>query len=305
MGITIIQKSDLDKPKTNPKIALVLAGGAVSGAAFKLGGLMALNHFMLNQRINDIDMFVGTSAGAIISVYLANGITVNEIMESINGEQSPMGLYQSNEINMGMRFYAPKLNPIRAAEFYHFNFKDFLLNPLKLSWDLMTLAPREIFELFKVNNIFDKRFRELIFRLAEERTYENLEALIKFCFRDNARVKRPSIPWSYIPTGIFTTSKLEEATRRNLEDNNFINDFKELYERRGKELFIVATNLDTAERPCSDITTLTMLPSPKPCRPPLPSLCFINLLPLTELIMWMVRFLRLPVLTLLRLKVLI
>ena len=37
MGITIVQKSDLKSRKRNPKVALVLAGGAVSGGAFKLG----------------------------------------------------------------------------------------------------------------------------------------------------------------------------------------------------------------------------------------------------------------------------
>ena len=43
MSITIIQKSDLSRPKRNPKVALVLAGGAISGGVFKLGGLMALD----------------------------------------------------------------------------------------------------------------------------------------------------------------------------------------------------------------------------------------------------------------------
>ena len=34
MGITIIQKSDLSVRKPNAKVALVLAGGAVTGGAF-------------------------------------------------------------------------------------------------------------------------------------------------------------------------------------------------------------------------------------------------------------------------------
>ena len=50
MGITIVQKSDLAVRKKNPKIALVLAGGAVTGGAFKLGGLKALDDFLVNRR---------------------------------------------------------------------------------------------------------------------------------------------------------------------------------------------------------------------------------------------------------------
>ena len=36
MGITIIQKSDLSVRKPNAKVALVLAGGAVTGGAFSI-----------------------------------------------------------------------------------------------------------------------------------------------------------------------------------------------------------------------------------------------------------------------------
>ena len=46
MGITIVQKSDLTVRKRNPRIALVLAGGAISGGGFKLGGLKAFDDFL-------------------------------------------------------------------------------------------------------------------------------------------------------------------------------------------------------------------------------------------------------------------
>jgi hypothetical protein len=39
MGLTIVHKSDLTARKRNPRVALVLAGGAVTGGAYKLGGL--------------------------------------------------------------------------------------------------------------------------------------------------------------------------------------------------------------------------------------------------------------------------
>ena len=40
VGLTLIRKSAGRPPRRNPKVALVLAGGAVSGGAFKVGGLV-------------------------------------------------------------------------------------------------------------------------------------------------------------------------------------------------------------------------------------------------------------------------
>ena len=74
MGITIVQKSDLNRPKDDPKIAIVLAGGAVSGGAYKVGGLHALDSCLENRKVTDFDTFVGLSAGSIVASLLANGI---------------------------------------------------------------------------------------------------------------------------------------------------------------------------------------------------------------------------------------
>ena len=71
MGLTLIRKSEGAPQKKNPRIALVLAGGAVSGGAFKVGGLKALNDFLVERKITDMDMFVGLSAGAILGASLA------------------------------------------------------------------------------------------------------------------------------------------------------------------------------------------------------------------------------------------
>ena len=51
MGLTLIRKSSGRPPKRNPRIALVLSGGAVSGGAFKVGGLKALNDFFVGRGV--------------------------------------------------------------------------------------------------------------------------------------------------------------------------------------------------------------------------------------------------------------
>ena len=84
MGLTLIRKSD-GAPKRNPRIALVLAGGAVSGGAFKVGGLKALNDFLVERKITDMDLYVGLSAGAILGSSLAAGITPDEMIKVLDG----------------------------------------------------------------------------------------------------------------------------------------------------------------------------------------------------------------------------
>ena len=63
MGITIVQKSDLKHPKPNPKTALVLSGGGISGGAFKLGGLQALSSFMQNRNVREFDILCWCQRG--------------------------------------------------------------------------------------------------------------------------------------------------------------------------------------------------------------------------------------------------
>ena len=85
MGLTLIQKSDDARRKRSPKVALVLAGGAVSGGSFKIGGLKALNDYLSERKITDLDIYVGLSAGSILSASLASGITPDEMLRVLDG----------------------------------------------------------------------------------------------------------------------------------------------------------------------------------------------------------------------------
>ena len=85
MGLTIVHKSDLAARKRDPRIALVLAGGAVTGGAYKLGGLKALDDFLVNRKTTDFDIYVGLSAGAFLAASLASGVTPPEMLRSLEG----------------------------------------------------------------------------------------------------------------------------------------------------------------------------------------------------------------------------
>ena len=74
MGISIVQKSDLTKKHPNAKTALVLAGGAITGGSFKVGGLKALNDFMVNRKVTDFDLYIGLSAGSFLAIHFITGL---------------------------------------------------------------------------------------------------------------------------------------------------------------------------------------------------------------------------------------
>jgi predicted acylesterase/phospholipase RssA len=89
---------DLNEIK-NKKIALVLSGGVVKAAAWHLGVTLALEELGfsmktnknsssdqgINQRSLEIGTFVGSSAGAMICVYLASGYTPQDVIQATLG----------------------------------------------------------------------------------------------------------------------------------------------------------------------------------------------------------------------------
>ena len=106
MGLTLIRKSDAAQPRKDPKIALVLAGGAVAGGAFKVGGLKALNDFLVERRVTDMDVYVGLSAGAVLGAALAAGVTPDEMIRVLDGSST-------------------QLDQLRPVDFYNPNLREF------------------------------------------------------------------------------------------------------------------------------------------------------------------------------------
>jgi predicted acylesterase/phospholipase RssA len=65
------------------KTALVLAGGGVTGAVYEIGALRALDDLLHGFSVNDFDLYVGTSAGALVASCIANGLTPREMMRHL------------------------------------------------------------------------------------------------------------------------------------------------------------------------------------------------------------------------------
>ncbi len=230
MGMTIVQKSDLTHPKSNPQIALVLSGGGISGGAFKVGGLLALSSFMTNRKLREFDIYVGVSAGSILCAYLANGASSKDMASSLEGGSG-------------------RLNPIKAWDFYYPNYGAFLGMPAHILEHLISAVPKRIWDFVTRKNVFRKEFRDLLVKAVAHPAYETVGDFVGYCLRGkDLEDPHPSGLWHYLPSGLFTTDHFEAANRRNLEDHDLCNDFIELYETRGKKLYIAAMNLDCAQR---------------------------------------------------------
>lgn len=73
------------------KRALVLAGGGVIGGMYEVGVLTALDEEFRGFRVNDFDIFVGSSAGAVVASLMANGVRPTDLYRILDeGLADPM-----------------------------------------------------------------------------------------------------------------------------------------------------------------------------------------------------------------------
>ena len=228
MGVTIVQKSDLKKKKKNPTFALVLAGGAISGGAFKLGGLMALDDFLVNKKVNEFDMYVGLSAGAFIGAFLAGGLTPVELVKAMEGR-------------------CKRLTPLKPLDFYWPAYKEWIRRGKFLIKDLLFVWPSILKTLIEFYPTHDTQIKAAFNRFMKNPTYHNFEEVLSPLIEEVVAATPIPHPGKYIPSGVFDNSKLEEYVRKNLENNDIPNNFKKLKRERGVDLYITATNLNTAQ----------------------------------------------------------
>ncbi|MFN8482156.1 MAG: patatin-like phospholipase family protein [Anaerolineae bacterium] len=68
------------------KTALVLAGGGLTGAVYEMGALRAIDDLLVELDTTQFDIYVGTSAGALVCSFLANGVSPGEMIRGIEGQ---------------------------------------------------------------------------------------------------------------------------------------------------------------------------------------------------------------------------
>lgn len=65
----------MSSPPRRPQTALALAGGGPLGAVYEIGAVMALSEALDGFDFNELDVYVGVSAGGFIAATLANGLS--------------------------------------------------------------------------------------------------------------------------------------------------------------------------------------------------------------------------------------
>src|SRR3954449_3334368 len=96
------------------RTALVLGGGGFTGGVYQIGALRALDLLSVNRSVNQFDVYVGTSAGSLIAALVANGVTPEQMMRTVN-DQVPHSL-----------------PPLDREMLLRFNKSEFALKALKL-----------------------------------------------------------------------------------------------------------------------------------------------------------------------------
>ena len=229
MGLTIVHKSDLTARKRNPRIALVLAGGAVTGGAYKLGGLKALDDFLVNRKTIDFDIYVGLSAGSFLAAPLASGITPPEMLRSLEGSSEDF-------------------TALTAIDFYRPNIAEFVSKPLEFVVDLLTYVPGRMYDFLVQTPTLLRALEEPLTEARRQPSLGNLLACARPVVDAIGSAREFPFPLAYLPSGLFDNAPLERYLRRNIERRGLPNDFRALHRLRQVELYIVAMNLDTAER---------------------------------------------------------
>lgn len=70
------------------KSAMCLCGGGVTGAMFEVGVLAAFDDLMGSPAANEFDIYVGSSAGASVGSFLAQGITADRAFQALRSPEN-------------------------------------------------------------------------------------------------------------------------------------------------------------------------------------------------------------------------
>ncbi len=103
------------KVRRKSKIALVCAGGGVTGALYEVGCLKAIEE-TLDLDLTALDSYVGVSGGAFVASLLASGFGPSEIYREITtGGSSPFGVPAAPIFRLGVAEYAKRALRLPSA----------------------------------------------------------------------------------------------------------------------------------------------------------------------------------------------
>lgn len=155
------------------KIALCLAGGGISGSMYEVGCLAALDDMFEEPVANQFDIFVGTSAGAVISTMIANGYSPRYIYDGITHDDATLNFTRKNIYDLRWSEIFKALGPLfkRIPSLLRYGWK----NRKQASFmDLLSILQEFIPPgIFSLNNL-DKFMAGLFYPQGRTNDFRNL-----------------------------------------------------------------------------------------------------------------------------------
>lgn len=150
------------------KTALVLAGGGLTGMVYEIGALRAMNDLLLHHTVNDIDIFVGTSAGSLVAAGLANGIKPETMMQAINESVMRRDIMRFNTSEIVRRSLGLPKKTVQAWLHYLRNHKDMTM--FDMLWFMLEGLPSAFYD----SNAVNKYLERMIAKLGGENDFEKI-----------------------------------------------------------------------------------------------------------------------------------
>ncbi len=147
------------------KIGLALAGGGPLGAMYEIGVLLALDEGLVGIDFNDIDIYVGVSAGSFITAGLANGITPAEVYRLFIENESVDGAKLKPEVFLkpAYREYfrrARSIPPLLASGLLRYVTSPFKRGAMDSFASLSRAIPTGIFDNQAISHFLTRAFSQ-------------------------------------------------------------------------------------------------------------------------------------------------
>src|SRR4029077_9452413 len=137
---------------------------------------------------------------------------------------------------------------LTALEFYRLNVGEFARKPIEFMVDLLTYAPGVVYDFLVQTPRVSRGLKEKLARPRRQPSLGNLLDCARPLIDAVGSAREFPFPLAYLPSGLFDNASLERYLRPNIERRGLTHDFRVLYRMRKVALYIVAMNLDTAER---------------------------------------------------------
>jgi len=125
----VTQPESIQRQASGPRIGLAVAGGGPVGLIYEVGALRALDEALEGVDFNNLQVYVGVSAGAVVAALLANRMTPGQICHTfISNESAEHPLDPQIFLTPAFREYGRRL--ISVPKLFWEACRRYLQNPL-------------------------------------------------------------------------------------------------------------------------------------------------------------------------------